>query len=228
MIEITVLFLGPARDFAGEESASFELAHGATVLELRSVLVDRHSGLRGAMNTIRFAVNQEFASDETVLESGDEVALIPPVSGGTDCALLVELVRDAIDTNRIRDFVNGDFVIGGITTFEGVTRGGTDPEHGELSHLLYEAYEGMARERLNALAREAKERWSTGRVAIVHRLGSVEPGEASVVIAVACAHRAESFDACRWLIDTLKKDVPIWKKDVYADGFTRWVEPKQE
>ncbi|MCH7592418.1 MAG: molybdopterin converting factor subunit 1 [Planctomycetes bacterium] len=224
MIEINVLFLGPARDFAGVDSATIELPNDAIVGELRTILADRHPGLVGAMATIRFAVNQEFADDETVLKSGDEVALIPPVSGGTDSGLLIDLVRDAIDPDRIRDFVTGDATLGGITTFEGVTRGETDPEHGELSHLVYEAYEAMAREKLDGLAREAKERWSAERVAIVHRLGTVRPGEASVVIAVACAHRAQCFEACRWLIDTLKKEVPIWKKDVYQDGFTRWVD----
>ena len=234
MIEINVLFLGPARDFAGVDDASLELPDHATIAELRTILADRHPGLVGAMATIRFAVNQEFADDETVLKSGDEVALIPPVSGGTDAVglptderLLIELVREAIDLDRIRDFITGDVSLGGIVTFEGVTRGETDPEHGALSHLLYEAYEAMALEKLGDLAREAKERWSTGRVAIVHRLGAVRPGEASVIIAVACAHRAESFAACRWLIDTLKKDVPIWKKNVYQDNFTRWVDAKK-
>lgn len=231
-MEVHVLFLGPARDYSGADGASLELVDHATVGEVRTVLVDRYPGLRGAMRTIRFAVNQEFADDDTVLRAGDEVALIPPVSGGADMTdspsnggLLIDLVRDAVDPYRIRNFVGGDVTLGGIATFEGVTRGEIDPEHGELSHLLYEAYESMALRRLTGLAHEAKDRWSAGRVAIVHRLGTVRPGEASVVIAVACAHRAESFSACRWLIDTLKKDVPIWKKDVYQDGFTRWVDP---
>ena len=83
----------------------------------------------------------------------------------------------------------------------------------------------MALRKLQGLAEAALTRWSLGRVAMLHRLGCVGPAEVSVVVAVAAAHRAECFDACRWLIDTLKMDVPIWKRDVYADGFTRWVDP---
>lgn len=226
MISVSVLFLGPSKDFAKTESASYELPDGATVSDLRGVLVEHVPGLIGAMATIRFAVNEEFARDETVLSSGDEVALIPPVSGGSSHdGVMVDLVREPIAAELVRDFVTGDTTLGGITTFEGVTRGEDDGQHGRLSRLEYEAYESMARQQLDRLANEAMNRWSAGRVAIVHRLGSVEPGEASVVIAVACGHRAESFDACRWLIDTLKKDVPIWKKDVFADGFVRWVDP---
>ena len=228
MASINVLFLGPARDLAGCETASIDLPDGATVLELRSVLVDRHPRLQVGMKSIRFAVNEEFANDATVLQAGDEVALIPPVSGGSNDLLLIELVRDTIDPKRIRDFITGDVSLGGITTFEGVTRSENDPEHGTLSRLDYEAYETMALRKLEELAGQAIEKWSAGRVAIVHRLGPVPPGEASVIMAVACGHRAESFEACRWLIDTLKKDVPIWKKDIYADGHTHWVEAEQD
>lgn len=226
MIDVHVLFLGPAKDLANDETASFELPDGAVVSELRRVLVDRFPALGRAMDSIRFAVNEEFANDETVLEAGDEVALVPPVSGGTGGnGMLIDLVRDPISAELVRQFVSGDVTLGGITTFEGVTRGEDDPDHGKLSHLNYEAYESMARRQLDRLATEAKKRWSAGRVAIVHRLGTVRPGEVSVIIAVACEHRAESFDACRWLIDTIKKNVPIWKKDVFADGYTRWVDP---
>lgn len=241
MLRVNVLFLGPAQDFADTESVSLDLTEGATVAELRGVLAEQYEGLRGALKTIRFAVNETFASDDTVLHSGDEVALIPPVSGGqdvgptlpsvnkvssaTDGGTLTELVADSIPVQRVRDFVTGDPKLGGIVTFEGVTRRELDAQHGAIVELCYEAYEEMARRQLERLALEAKRRWSAGRVAIIHRTGSVPPGEASVMIAVACAHRAEAFDACRWLIDTLKKDVPIWKKDVFEDGYVRWVNP---
>lgn len=239
MLRVKVLFLGPAKDFADAESVSLELAEGATVADLRGVLAGQYEGLRGALKSIRFAVNETFASDETVLHAGDEVALIPPVSGGqdvgpslrsinnvpstTDETTLAELVAEPIPVKRVRDFVTGDPKLGGIVTFEGVTRRELDPQHGAIVQLCYEAYEDMARRQLERLALEAKRRWSAGRVAIIHRTGSVPPGETSVMISVACAHRAEAFDACRWLIDTLKKDVPIWKKDVFEDGYVRWV-----
>ncbi len=138
----------------------------------------------------------------------------------------IELIHEAISAARVRDFVTGDPSMGGIVIFEGSTRVESDLEHGALMRLDYEAYESMARAQLHRLADEAIERHGAGKIAMVHRLGSVPVGEVSVMIAVACEHRAEAFVACRWLIDGLKKDVPIWKKDVFADGFVRWVEPE--
>ncbi len=226
MISVHVLFLGPAKDFANTETTSLDLAEGSTVADLRVVLADRFPKLRDALPTIRFATNEEFATDETVLNSGDEVALIPPVSGGTqDDGILIDLVREPVSVQRVRDFVSGDPALGGIVTFEGATRCERDAQHGALVRLDYEAYESMARRQLHLLAGEARDRWSAGRIAMIHRLGPVPPGEVSVMIAVACPHRGECFDACRWLIDTLKRDVPIWKKDVFEDGFVRWVQP---
>ncbi len=140
-----------------------------------------------------------------------------------DQGILVDLVTGPIPLDRIRDFVTGHPVLGGIVTFSGATRREIDPEHGPLLRLDYEAHEPMARRQLENLAVEAKERWFAGRVAIIHRLGPVPPGQIAVMIAVACGHRAEAFEACRWLIDALKKDVPIWKKDVFEDGHVRWV-----
>ncbi len=139
--------------------------------------------------------------------------------------VLIELVRGPIDAARVRGFVVGDPVLGGLAFFEGATRAESDPAHGVLLYLDYEAYDAMAVRQMHVLADEVGRRWYAGRVAILHRLGRVRPGEASVMIAVACAHRGEAFDACRWIIDTLKQDVPIWKKDVFEDGFERWVEP---
>ncbi len=224
MISIKVVFLGPAKDFARAESASLELADGATLADLRGELAERYPGLGPALPTIRMAVNQEFADDDTSLTAGDEVALIPPVSGGEkDDRIWVDLVDGPIPVDRVRAFVMGDPKLGGIVTFEGATRREIDPEHGPLIRLDYEAYGQMAQTQLERIAGEAVQRWGGGRVAIIHRLGGAGVGEVSVMIAVAAGHRAESFAACRWLIDTLKKDVPIWKKDVFEDGCSRWV-----
>ncbi len=241
VLRINVLFLGPAKNFAGAENVSLEIADAATVADLRTLLAERYEGLRRALGTIRFAVNEEFASDETVLQVGDEVALIPPVSGGQDVeptfrslndahstndeGILVELRPHPIPAERVRSFVMGDHRLGGIVTFEGATRREPDAKHGAIVRLDYEAYGAMARRQLERLAVEAKRRWSAGRVAIIHRTGSVPPGEVSVMIAVACGHRAEAFAACRWLIDTLKKEVPIWKEEVFEDGHVRRVNP---
>ena len=227
MIVVHVRFFGPARDFGVPEVARLEMPDGARVADVRAALIERFERLREALPNIRMAVNEAFADDDRVLADGDEVALIPPVSGGSAANddTWIELVRESIAMDRAHVFVLGEPRCGGIATFVGATRAETDETHGALVRLEYEAYESMAVSQLGRLAAEAKSRWSPGRMAILHRLGAVAPGEASVVIAVACAHRAEAFDACRWLIDALKRDVPIWKRDVYADGFARWVDP---
>lgn len=227
-IRVTALFLGPARDFAEGESATFELPPGATVATIRAAILDRFPRIRPAMGSIRIAVNQEFAGNEHPLRTGDEIALIPPVSGGGNGdPIWVELFDGPLPADQVREFINGDPALGGIVAFEGATRSDIDPRHGRLIRLDYEAYASMALRRMRSLAETVCERWSAGRVAITHRLGPVPPGEASVMIAVACPHRTEAFGACRWLIDMLKRDVPIWKKDVFEDGFVRWVEPAQ-
>ena len=228
MITIKVLFLGPAKGLAGLDSITLELPDSYSVANLRQQLARSYPDLSNALSAIRFAVNEMFAEDDTVLQHDDEVALIPPVSGGSsDPKIYIDLVHDPISIEPIRNFIASDPGLGGIVTFEGVTRLENDKKHGNLVRLDYEAYESLARKEMHRLADEAMVRWSAGKVVIVHRIGSVGPGEVSVMISVACAHRAEAFEACRWLIDTLKECVPIWKKDVYEDGFVHWVEPPE-
>lgn len=139
--------------------------------------------------------------------------------------VLVEIVDRPIDAARVRGFVAGEPTLGGIVLFEGVTRAERDVGHGALVRLDYEAHPTMARRQMELLAEQAIRDFGAGKVAVVHRIGGVKPAETSVMIGVACPHRAEAFDACRWIIDTLKKDVPIWKKDVFEEGFVRWVQP---
>ena len=141
-------------------------------------------------------------------------------------AHLIGLAEGEINASSARRYVARASNPGGVVTFEGVTRFERDEEHGDLTRLIYEAYRPMAERQLALLAEEARRRWPIQRLVILHRLGEVRVGETSVLIIVACAHRAEAFEACRWLIDSIKKDVPIWKKDVYADGFVRWVDPQ--
>jgi molybdopterin synthase catalytic subunit len=223
-ITVNVLFLGPARDFAGVESCDVSLAQPATIADVKKSLADRFCALAPALSTIRFAINDEYASDSSELCDGDEVAAIPPVSGGAGEGVSAELTEGPIDATKVREFVGGDARFGGVVTFEGVTRAESDEEHGELVRLNYEAHRSMAAKTLSRLAALALKRWGPGRVAIAHRIGAVPPGEVSVMIAAAFAHRREAFEACGWLIDTLKEEVPIWKKDVFADGHIRWVD----
>jgi molybdopterin synthase catalytic subunit len=227
MIRVRVLFLGPAREAAGRDEIALDLSEGACVGDVRSLLVERSLVPPRLLEVARLAVNQRFADESAVLADGDEVAVIPPVSGGAPQVsdTWIDLLPGPIPLLDAHRFVGGDANLGGIVTFCGTTRLDTDPQHGPLVHLEYQVYEGMARRQLDALATEARSRWSVGRLVLLHRVGVVPPGEVSVLIAVACPHRAEAFAACRWLIDTLKKDVPIWKRDVFADGFQQWVEP---
>ena len=137
---------------------------------------------------------------------------------------LVVLVEHALNAQQAIDFVS-DPAAGGIDVFLGTTRAERAPDGRELVALDYEAYREMALEQMRDLARRARAHWPIVRLALLHRTGRVELAEPSVVIAVSCGHRAESFDACRFLIDALKAEVAIWKKEVWSDGATRWVDP---
>jgi molybdopterin synthase catalytic subunit len=133
---------------------------------------------------------------------------------------LIELTNEVIDVGRVDRFLR-DASVGGIALFIGTTREYTNGR--QTAALSYESYSSMAIQEMNRLVDTAEERWSTSKVCLIHRLGVVEVAEASVVVGVATAHRSEAFEACRFLIDQLKVDVPIWKKESYVDGATAWV-----
>jgi len=168
--------------------------------------------MKESLASLAVAVNQEYSGAETRLKSDDEVALLPPVSGGSG---RTSIVRDPIDTQAVlgRMKQGGD---GAALVFEGVVRNQTRGR--KTLHLDYEAYEQMALRQMESLAEQALKRFQVREVALVHRLGRLEVGDISVLIVVASAHRAAAFDACRWLIDTLKRTVPIWKKEYFEDG----------
>ena len=136
----------------------------------------------------------------------------------------IEIIAEPLDVARAVAFV-ADPAAGGVAVFLGTTRWEDSLEHGELLALDYETYAEMALRQLNALAGAAREKWPVVKLAILHRTGRVAVTEPSVIIAVSSPHRGESFDACRWIIDALKKDVAIWKKEVWADGGSSWVHP---
>jgi molybdopterin synthase catalytic subunit len=196
-----------------------ELAGARSVADLVSTLVNDGTFTREAMRSAAVAVNREYASPEQVLRDGDEVAILPPVSGGTPVSGssdgLVQIVREPIDTERIVSAIKsgGD---GAVCVFDGIVR---DNTRGRATlHLDYEAYEEMALKQMHALRDEAKAKFAVREIAIVHRLGRLFVGETSVLIAVTSEHRGAAFDACRYVIDTLKKTVPIWKREQFADG----------
>jgi molybdopterin synthase catalytic subunit len=173
--------------------------------------------------SIATSLNQEFAGPESPLKEGDEIAFLPPVSGGapdssrdgTRGLSSLVLVRERIDTQSVLDKLM-ESMDGAAVVFEGVVRDNTRGRR--TLYLIYEAYEEMALKQMDALIRQALEQFPIRAVSMVHRLGRLEIGETSVLIAVASAHRAAAFDACRWLIDSLKRTVPIWKKEHFEDG----------
>ncbi len=171
-------------------------------------------GLGDEPDGLLYAVNREYAPPDQELADGDEVALIPPVSGGA-----FVLTDEPLSLDQAVDEVRADEA-GAIATFVGTARA---QSRGRIVlHLDYEAYEGMAEEVMEKLAATLKERYELVAIAIHHRVGRVEIGEASVIIAVSGAHRADTLAACKDAIDTLKETVPLWKKEVYEGG-EEWI-----
>ena len=213
-MRIRVLFFGILRDVAGLSSDSPELSEHARLADVLEHYERKLPRFKELMPSIAMSVNQEYASPEVRLKSGDEVALLPPVSGGHDC-VTVTLVRDPIEADKILARIKQP-EDGAVVSFDGTVR---NHSRGRRTlYLEYEAYESMALRQMEELAARALSRFSVREIAVTHRLGRLEIGETSVFIAVASAHRAAAFDACRWLIDSLKRTVPIWKKEFFEDG----------
>ncbi|HEY1744500.1 MAG TPA: molybdenum cofactor biosynthesis protein MoaE [Granulicella sp.] len=212
-MRVHLVSFGPLKTVFPEGGLWRELRAGESVAGLLALL--RHEGVVAddMLRSAAVAVNHEYAGLDQSLCDGDEVALLPPVSGGSEG--LVQLVREPIDAVTIeRELKAG--VDGAMCVFDGVVRNNTRGR--ETLHLDYEAYEEMALRQMNELREQAIAKFGVREVAIVHRLGRLLVGETSVLIAVASAHRGAAFDACRWIIDTLKKTVPIWKREQFVDG----------
>ena len=213
-MRVRVLFFGVLKEMFGSESQTLDLPHGATVdavLGHYRQLLPLQTELWPAL---AIAVNRSYAARGCLLREGDEVALLPPVSGGS-AAPVIALVTEPIDAASLVAAVKqGED--GAVVVFDGIVRNNTRGRR--TLCLVYEAYEEMALRLMQGLADDAVSTHGVRQVAIVHRLGRLEVGETSVLIAVASGHRAQAFEACRWLIDTLKKTVPIWKKEHFEDG----------
>jgi MoaE-MoaD fusion protein len=216
-MKIDVLFFGSLKDVAGRSGETVVLPEGARVRELLLYYAREAPRIEPMLPSLAIAVNQEYSGADRVLHEGDEVGLLPPVSGG----LLdggggeVRIVRDRIDTQAVVERLKRP-ADGAAVIFDGIVRDNTRGRR--TLYLEYEAYEAMALKQMESLATTARERFAVQGVSIIHRLGRLEIGETSVLIAVAAAHRGAAFEACRWIIDTLKKTVPIWKKEYFEDG----------
>jgi molybdopterin synthase catalytic subunit len=211
-MKLSVRLFAMLRESAGTDRLEIELEEGATAADALAEL-RRSPGLELLERLpVRLAVNREYAEDATQLRGGDELALIPPVSGGAD--LEARVCSEPLDPGRLARAV-GRPGAGAIVTFQGTTR--------DVASLEYEAYAEMAEERISRILGECRERHGLEAIAAEHRVGRVPLGEPSVVIAVAAAHREEAFAGAREAIDRIKAEAPIWKKEVEG-GAGRWVE----
>ena len=226
-MKIKVLFFGLLKDVCGRAEDELELPENAVLKEVFDHYAALYPRLAAMAGSTVLARNQEFAGSDQPLTDGDEVALLPPVSGGAPLHEIQDpeghwflLTRDPLDPRDAeRRLLQGSD--GAIVTFHGVVRNNTKGR--TTLRLEYEGYEKMAIRKMAELGREVAREFSVGRIAILHRLGTLEIGEASVLIVVTSPHRRAAFEAGLAAIDRLKKVVPIWKKEFFADGEV-WVE----
>ncbi len=231
VMRVKVLFFGSLRDAMGRAVDSVDLPDGANLHDLLAIVSRDKSSISALLPSLAVSVNEEYARRDTKLKDGDEVALLPPVSGGVGhppfpkegkdgppanvLGRHSELVTKKIDTPGIADAMKrGED--GAVVVFEGIVRNNTRGRR--TLYLDYDAYPNMAVKQMDSLVDEAMGKYDVDQAWIVHRVGRMEISETSVLIVVTSAHRGAAFDACRFLIDTLKKPVPIWKKEYFEDG----------
>jgi MoaE-MoaD fusion protein len=229
-MRVRVLFFGQLKDIVGLAEDFAELSDGARVEDLFERYGRRFPKLAEFRASIAASVNQEYAPWRAALATGDEVAFLPPVSGGAQAALsedLFQLVREPISSAEIIESLKSP-EDGAVTVFDGFVRNNFKGRR--TLYLEYEAYEPMALAKMREIGAHIRASYPIHRLAMVHRLGRLEIGETSVLIAVSSAHRRAALDACRYAIDTLKHAVPIWKKEFFVGGAV-WAEgevPSQE
>jgi molybdopterin converting factor subunit 1 len=248
-IAVRVLFFGAARDAVGQAEVDFVLQGTPTAESAFAAVMKKFPDLARFGRSLLFAVNQEYAQADREVHNGDELAVFPPVSGGSSKAAdsqaadartagvspettktdkykhdFFELTTNPIDVGSVaRRVVLPE--CGATVTLDGYAREWTRGRR--TLYLVYEAYEPMAQRELKRLGTEAHQRFDIAHIGIVHRTGRLEIGETSVVIAVSAPHRRAAFEACEWAIKELKRTVPIWKKEFFEDGEV-WVEGEGE
>ena len=230
-VQVKLLFFASLKDIVGRRQLELDVPSGATVNDLLERLESHYPDLRRYRSIVLMSVNEEYVDRGAVVCDGDEVALFPPVSGGATPEGIVadrpremyRLTREPIDARSIASLLLRP-EDGAICVFEGVVRNNSKGK--PTRYLEYEAYETMALKTMEDIGGFVRGAWDIGAVAIIHRLGRMEIGEASVAIIITSPHRRASFDACEYAIDRLKKVVPIWKKEFFEDGEV-WIEGQQ-
>lgn len=211
-MQLSVRLFASVREALGTSAITLDLPAGATVGTLTRELHSRYPQMRD-LPPAMVSVNFEYVGEDHPLRENDQVAVIPPVSGGSNRHF--EITDEPLTGDSVAELVRSP-ECGAITVFLGTARRMSRGR--EVEYLEYEAYPEMAIRKLDQIADEVEQRWDTDRIAVRHRVGRVELGEPSVAIAVATEHRAEGFEACKYAIDRLKEIVPIWKKEVWVGG----------
>ena len=222
-ITITVRYFAILRDLLGKGQESITVEPGTTVGTIYPMVTGADPRFLRLRRSMMVMVNHDYVDDDHVLADGDELAFIPPVSGGEHQKLFA-MTTEPIDPRAVEALVAADDA-GAIVTFTGTVR--NHARGRDVIALDYEAYEPAAEKQMGVIGVEVLDRWPGMRIAIHHRHGYLEPGIASVVIACASAHRAEAFAAAEYAIDRIKQIVPIWKKEHYTDGSV-WVGSEAE
>ena len=217
-MRVRVLFFGVLKDIVGRAEESVEIGAGSTLASLFELYSERYETLRDKRSSILFAKNREFATPDATLAENDEVAFLPPVSGGS--GHVFSITREPIDSRQLASSLQRP-EDGAVVVFEGVVRNNTKGRATE--YLEYDCYEEMAVVQMARIGHEIAARFEIGHIGIVHRLGRMEIGEASVVVVATAPHRRPAFEAALEGINRLKKEVPIWKKEFFADGAV-WVD----
>lgn len=214
---LRVLFFGQLKEITGAAEDSLLAPEGWSLQDVFASYAEKFPRLAEFRDSVAPAINQEYSLWEQPLKAGDEVAFLPPVSGGAAQAFenIVQIVREKIPTEEIVASLKAP-EDGAVVVFEGIVRNHSRGK--QTLYLEYEAYDAMAMAKMREISDEMERNFEINRVAIVHRLGRLEIGQTSVLIAASSAHRASAFNACRHGIDTLKRVVPIWKKEYFADG----------
>ncbi len=215
-MEVIVRLFAAAQEAAGVEELHLDLPDGATTEDALRLLGERYPPLQPMREALALAVNQQYVRGVRTLSAGDELALIPPISGGSTAVLTHAPIHLDPLIRQVQRHADG-----AVVTFLGTVR--ETSEGRRVVSMEYHAYEPMAARELEAIRAEVRERWGLEGVAIVHRLGHLQLGEVSVAIVVASPHRADAFEACRHAIERIKAVVPIWKKEHFAEGDEAWV-----
>lgn len=219
-MKIRIRYFAAFREVVGQGEELLVVPEESCVRDVRGLLLVHYPRLQAVMERALCAVNRRYVPVDTVLQEGDELVFVPPTGGGAAVEPVIQLTCEPLDRTALVDAVSSP-ECGGIVVFEGVVRKYARGK--EVRYLEYEMYEEMAREQIRAIVYEAERRWGVEHIAVAHRSGRLEVGEVSVVVVVASPHRAPAFEACRYIIDTLKATVTIWKKEVATTG-EEWVE----